>query len=136
METQRINSQLVPVLFSETHAELLLKRLDQLFPYTPTQAGTKNATQMLSDCAEKLELAFGKTIPPRPFSQLSMGRFFKSEQSLHSNIPKDFHQEKLRLMRLIRHFVMDAPARSTSHQMECEALAYQYLDTHLTHFGV
>jgi hypothetical protein len=142
-------------LFEAATAEEVRQRMAQLRPDNERQWGKMNPAQMLAHCSAGMEMAVGKTNPPRIFIGRVLGRFAKrsmivnekpmpknssTDKSLIVADDRDFSAEREKLFDLIDRF---APEVCTKHPHfffgpltpeEWAALMYQHLDHHLRQF--
>lgn len=139
----------------EVHKECL-ERIHKLTAATEPQWGRMTAAQMLSHCAEILEVSNGKELKGTPFiAKLFKGMIRKmvvgdkpyprSTQTHPQYVQKedrDFDQEKQRLMNEIDKAVQSKdkevihPLFGTMTPDEKGWAMYKHLDHHLTQFGV
>jgi hypothetical protein len=145
-------------LFEAATAEEIRQRMAQLRPASERQWGKMNPAQMLAHCSAGLEMAVGKTNPPRIFIGRVLGRLAKrsmivnekpmprnssTDKSLLVADDRDFAAESQRLRDLINRFTAGGPEVCTKHPHfffgpltpeEWAALMYQHLDHHLRQF--
>ena len=147
-------------LFEPATADELKERMARLRPDSEPLWGKMNPAQALAHCSAGMEMATGKTLPPRlwigrllgPWAKKSM---FAKERPMRRNSPtdkslvvadeRDLLVETQRLREWIDQFVAGGPAACTTHPHpffgpltppEWAALTYQHLDHHLRQFGV
>ena len=147
-------------LFETATAEEVKERMARLGPESERQWGKMNPAQMLAHCSAALEMAMGKTNPPRILLGRLLGRVAKksmivngtpmrrnsmTEKSCLVTDERDFQAERERLRESIDRFASGGPAICTKHPHfffgpltpgEWAVLMYQHLDHHLRQFGV
>jgi len=146
-------------LYESEARNALLTRLDALKPGSARQWGKMDPAQMLSHCANAMEVAVGD----RPKKQALLGKilmpFFRksilgekpfsrnapTDPSFVIRDPRDFEAEKRRLLTLIERFVAAGPENAGKHVhsffgkmtgQEWGELMYKHFDHHLQQFGV
>ena len=147
-------------LFEAATVEEVKERIAQLRPESERQWGKMNPAQMLAHCSATIEMAMGKTSPPRILIGRLLGRLAKksaivnrtpmrrnsmTEKSCLVTDERDFVVEKQRLRESIDRFAAGEPGICTKHPhfffgpltpVEWATLMYQHLDHHLRQFGV
>jgi hypothetical protein len=147
-------------LFEAVMAEEVKERIAQLSQDSERQWGKMNPAQMLAHCSAAMEMAMGKTHPPRiligrvlgPLAKKSviangtpMRRNSMTEKSCLVTDERDFLAERQRLRESIDRFATGGPEVCTKHPhfffgpltpVEWAVLMYQHLDHHLRQFRV
>jgi Protein of unknown function (DUF1569) len=147
-------------LFEASATQEVKERLARLQPNSDRLWGKMNPAQALAHCSAAMDLAMGKTRPPRIFIGRLLGPLAKkslivkgepmrrnamTEKSCLVTDERDFVVEKQRLRESIDRFVAGGPAICTTHPhfffgpltpVEWAALMYQHLDHHLRQFRV
>jgi hypothetical protein len=147
-------------LFETSAAEEVKARLVRLRPESERLWGKMNPAQALAHCSAAIEMAMGKTRPPRIFLGRLLGPLAKrsvilkgepirrnamTEKSCLVTDERDFGVERQRLRESIDRFVAGGPGVCTKHPhfffgpltpVEWAALMYQHLDHHLRQFQV
>jgi hypothetical protein len=147
-------------LFEAAMVEEVKERMAQLRPESERQWGKMNPAQMLAHCSATIEMAMGKTSPPRILIGRLLGRLAKksvivsrtpmrrnsmTEKSCLVTDERDFVVEKQRLRESIDRFATGGPGVCTKHPhfffgpltpVEWAVLMYQHLDHHLRQFRV
>jgi hypothetical protein len=147
-------------LFEAATVEEVKERFAQLTPGSERQWGKMTPAQMLAYCSATVEMAMGKTSPPRiligrllgPLAKKSlivngtpMRRNSMTEKSCLVTDERDFVVERHRLRELINRFSAGGPEACTKHPhfffgrltpVEWAVLMYQHLDHHLRQFQV
>jgi hypothetical protein len=147
-------------LFEAAMVEEVKERVAQLRPESERQWGKMTPAQMLAHCSATVEMAMGKTSPPRiligrllgPLAKKSvivnrtpMRRNSMTEKSCLVTDERDFVVEKQRLRESIDRFATGGSGVCTKHPhfffgpltpVEWAVLMYQHLDHHLRQFGV
>jgi hypothetical protein len=145
-------------LFEPADRDAILARIQKLQPECTRQWGTMDPAQMLCHCALALETGTGD----RPMKQKLIGKilmpFFRSsmlgpkpfsrngptDPTFVVSGPRDFDQERTRLIQLIDRFVergQEAAGRETHAffgrmtGQEWGELMYKHIDHHLQQFG-
>jgi hypothetical protein len=141
----------------EARNEVLL-RIEKLSPDSVRQWGLMDPAQMLAHCEKTLEMALGLINPPRVFIGRIIGPFLHSvytsdtplkkntptEKMIQVTEPKDFEQEKERVIKMIKQFGEGGEAKATKHahpffgKLSAEAWGkgmYKHFDHHLRQFG-
>ncbi len=151
---------MLPNIFSQSVADEIIERIQQLKPTTPAQWGKMNVSQMLAHCNVTYEMAYENKHPkPNFLMRLILKTFVKN--LVVNEIPykknaqtapaflitdeKEFDMEKNRLIQYIQKTV-DLGAESfeqkESHSFgplsitEWNNMFYKHLDHHLRQFGV
>lgn len=151
---------MLPNIFSQSVADEIIERIQQLKPTTPSQWGKMNVSQMLAHCNVTYEMAYEDKHPkPNFLMRLILKTFVKN--LVVNEIPykknaqtapaflitdeKEFDKEKNRLIQYIQKTV-DLGAESfeqkESHSFgplsitEWNNMFYKHLDHHLRQFGV
>ncbi|MFN4084632.1 MAG: DUF1569 domain-containing protein [Spirosomataceae bacterium] len=151
---------MLPNIFSQSVADEIIERIQQLKPTTPAQWGKMNVSQMLAHCNVTYEMAYEDKHPkPNFLMRLILKTFVKN--LVVNEIPykknaqtapaflitdeKEFDMEKNRLIQYIQKTV-DLGAESfeqkESHSFgplsitEWNNMFYKHLDHHLRQFGV
>jgi len=151
---------MLPNIFSQSVADEIIERIQQLKPTTPAQWGKMNVSQMLAHCNVTYEMAYENKHPkPNFLMRLILKTFVKN--LVVNEIPykknaqtapaflitdeKEFDKEKNRLIQYIQKTV-DLGAESfeqkESHSFgplsitEWNNMFYKHLDHHLRQFGV
>lgn len=151
---------MLPNIFSQSVADEIIERIQQLKPTTPAQWGKMNVSQMLAHCNVTYEMAYEDKHPkPNFLMRLILKTFVKN--LVVNEIPykknaqtapaflitdeKEFDKEKNRLIQYIQKTV-DLGAESfeqkESHSFgplsitEWNNMFYKHLDHHLRQFGV
>jgi len=144
-----------PAVVAETR-----QRLARLRPDSPRQWGKMTPAQMLAHCTTAVDMALGRSTPPRIFLGRIFGPFAKRSmlvrgEPMRRNSPtaremkivddRDFDTEARRLMGAIDEFAAGGPDKCTTHPhlffgpltpIEWATLMYQHLDHHFRQFGV
>ena len=144
-------------LYNPEDYQAFLSRIDQLSADSRPQWGSMTAAQMLSHCAEILEVSNGKELKNTPFiAKLFKGMIrkmvvgekpYKKNTQTHPQYrqaeARDFETEKARLLTALDAFVEaeNSPGRphplfGTMTHDEKGWSAYKHLNHHLTQFGV
>jgi hypothetical protein len=146
-------------LYNQKASTEILNRIDDLKPETQRLWGKMNVSQMLAHCTAALEMAAGKTAPPRIFIGKILGPLFKShylsDKPMGKNGPtdksfivadeRDFEAEKLKLKKTVIEFSKGGAEKCTTHPHsffgkltpdEWSISMYKHLDHHLRQFGV
>jgi len=151
---------MLPNIFSQSVADEIIERIQQLKPTTPAQWGKMNVSQMLAHCNVTYEMAYENKHPkPNFLMRMILKAFVKN--LVVNEIPykknaqtapaflitdeKEFDKEKNRLIQYIQKTV-DLGAESfeqkESHSFgplsitEWNNMFYKHLDHHLRQFGV
>lgn len=151
---------MLPNIFSQSVADEIIERIQQLKPTTPAQWGKMNVSQMLAHCNVTYEMAYENKHPkPNFLMRMILKAFVKN--LVVNEIPykknaqtapaflitdeKEFDMEKNRLIQYIQKTV-DLGAESfeqkDSHSFgplsitEWNNMFYKHLDHHLRQFGV
>ena len=137
----------------------IFRRIENLRPDMQPQWGKMQAAQMLAHCTATLEVATGRTRPPRMFLGRILGSFIKptfyNDKPLSKNSPtdksllivdeRDFELEKKKLITLIQDFSLGGEKGCTTHPhsfygkftpAQWSMGTYKHLDHNLTQFGV
>ncbi|HXS35933.1 MAG TPA: DUF1569 domain-containing protein [Flavipsychrobacter sp.] len=145
-------------LFETPSVNKILRRIEMLTPVTPRRWGKMNVAQMMAHCAECMEMAMGNKKVQRSLIGRLVGPMLKhkvlDENPLDKNLPtdkdmlmvgpKDFAQEKQRLMDNIKRFTAAGRQGIPSHAHpffgkmtteEWARSACKHLDHHLQQFG-
>jgi len=136
------------------------QRLMHLTELSGRKWGTMNPAQALAHCSAAMEMATGKSRPPRALIGRIIGRAIKSrvlsdEEQMRKNSPttkillvkdeRNFAGERIRLSGLIDDFAGSSREGCTTHPHpffgpltadEWAVLMYKHLDHHLRQFGV
>jgi hypothetical protein len=155
-----VSSVRVKNLFDRAVAEQVKERMAQLRPESERQWGKMSPAQMLAHCSATIEMAMGKTTPPRILIGRLLGQLAKkslivngtpmrrnsmTEKSCLVTDERDFVVEKQRLRESLDRFATGGPGVCTKHPhfffgpltpVEWAVLMYQHLDHHLRQFGV
>jgi hypothetical protein len=155
-----VSSFRVKNLFEAAMVEEVKERMAQLKPESERQWGTMNPAQMLAHCSAAIDMAMGKTHPPRILIGRLLGRLAKksvivngtpmrrnamTEKSCLVADERDFLAEGERLRESIDRFATGGPGVCTKHPhfffgpltpAEWAVLMYQHLDHHLRQFQV
>lgn len=146
-------------LFEESTLQELQGRLARLSAASERLWGKMNAAQMLAHCADWMELAAGKTSPPRSWMGYMFGGLAKrnllGDSPIRRNMPtdkallvrgeRDFTAEQQRLAQHMDRFTAGGPEQCTKHPhnffgpmtpVEWAILAYKHIDHHFRQFGV
>jgi hypothetical protein len=146
-------------LFQPSTIDELMTRLDKLEPASPRQWGKMDVAQMLAHCSTTMDMASGRTQPPRLFIGRLIGRLarpvFTNDRPFSRNGPThpqfrivddhDFHRERDLLRSKIREFHAGGEAKCTRHPHpffgqitphEWATGMYKHLDHHLRQFAV
>ncbi len=147
-------------LFEAATVEEVKERMAQLRPESERQWGKMNPAQMLAHCSAAVEMAMGKTSPPRILIGRLLGALAKkslivngkpmrrnsmTEKSCLVTDERNFVAERQRLRELIDRFATGGPGVCTKHPhfffglltpAEWAVLMYQHLDHHLRQFRV
>ena len=151
---------MLPNIFSQSVADEIIERIQQLKPTTPAQWGKMNVSQMLAHCNVTYEMAYENKHPKPNFLMRMILRAFvknlvvneipykKNAQTAPAFLitdEKEFDMEKNRLIQYIQKTV-DLGAESfeqkESHSFgplsitEWNNMFYKHLDHHLRQFGV
>jgi Protein of unknown function (DUF1569) len=145
-------------LFNKSDNEEILNRINSLTPETKGGWGKMNVSQMMTHAQAPLKIAFGELRLKRTLIGFLFGRIAKkklsSERQWGKNFPTDksfvvaeqrnFEEEKVRLIALVRRFVHSGPAgiSNETHPFfgnltvnEWDRLMWNHLDHHLRQFG-
>jgi len=145
-------------LFEPAVLDELNGRLSQLTPESKRQWGKMSVAQMLAHCSEFMDLALGRTSPPRGWLGYIFGgaakRSVLNDKPIQRNMPTDkslmvngdrgFESERERLRTSMRLFSTGGPEKCTKHPhsffgpmtpQEWARLAYKHLDHHFQQFG-
>ncbi len=147
-------------LFEAATVEEVKRRMADLTPESERLWGKMNAAQALAHCSAAMEMAIGKTRPPRILIGRLLGRMAKksvilngtpmrrnsiTEKSCLVADERDFVAERQRLRESIDRFAAGGPEVCTKHPhfffgsltpVEWAVLMYQHLDHHFRQFGV
>jgi hypothetical protein len=146
-------------LFEPVVLDELNGRLSRLRPDSRSHWGKMSVSQMLAHCSEWMDLAQGRTFPPRSLVGYIFGRVAKrsvlNDEPIRRNMPtdkilivngeRDFAAERERLSVSIGVFSSGGPDKCTRHPhsffgpmtpQEWAILAYKHLDHHFRQFGV
>ena len=147
-------------LFEAARVEEVKERIAQLRPESERQWGKMNPAQMLAHCSATIDMAMGKTSPPRILIGRLLGRLAKkslivngtpmrrnsmTEKSCLVTDERDFLVESRRLRESIDRFATGGHGVCTKHPhfffgpltpVEWAVLMYQHLDHHLRQFRV
>lgn len=151
---------MLPNIFSQSVADEIIERIQQLKPTTPAQWGKMNVSQMLAHCNVTYEMAYENKHPkPNFLMRMILKAFVKN--LVVNEIPykknaqtapaflitdeKEFDMEKNRLIQYIQKTVdlgADRFEQKDSHSFgplsitEWNNMFYKHLDHHLRQFGV
>jgi len=148
----------VKSLFDKLVSEEILQRIDNLQPEGKGQWGKMDVAQMLAHCCSTMEVAAGRTFPPRMFIGRILGpiakKSFVGEKPFSKNSPTDpsfvvstareFSPEREHLKQLVRDFCDGQEAKCTRHPhpffgplspTEWSTAMYKHLDHHLRQFS-
>jgi hypothetical protein len=137
----------------------VLSRIDKLQPTSTRQWGKMEVAQMLAHCTAALDVAIGRTSPPRMFIGRILGSLIKSnfynekpfnkdgptDKSFIVSDPREFATEKGWLLESIKQFSVGGSAACTTHPHsffgeltpnQWSIGMYKHLDHHLRQFGV
>ena len=146
-------------LFEPADLEELNSRLSRLSPESNRHWGEMSVAQMLAHCSESMDMALGRTSPPRSWVGYIFGRAAKrsvlndepvrrnmpTDKSLLVNEERDFTLERERLRASMGLFSIGGPDKCTQHPhsffgamtpQEWARLAYKHLDHHFRQFGI
>jgi uncharacterized small protein (DUF1192 family) len=147
-------------LFAAATVAEAKERMALLQPESERLWGKMTPAQMLAHCAATMEMAVGRTLPPRRFvgrlfgpiakkAIITDGKPFRrnspSDKSLIIHDERDFEVERQRLCALLDQFQAGGPEGCTRHPhsffgrlipMEWATFMYIHLDHHLQQFGV
>jgi len=146
-------------LFDKSTNEELLRRINSLKETSQPLWGKMNAAQMLAHCQKPLEVAIGRLPVKRGLIGLLFGKMFKNSflknremkknlptlPSFKMDMPRNFENEKLMLLGLVKQFGDQGPSiiANKKHPIfgpmtdeEWGILGYRHLDHHLRQFGV
>ena len=117
-------------LFEAAMVEEVKERMAQLRPESEQLWGKMNAAQALAHCSAAMEMAMGKTCPPRILIGRLLGRLAKksligkgtpmrrnsmTEKSVVVTDERDFVVERQRLRESIDHLAAGGPGICTTH---------------------
>ncbi len=144
-------------LFDSSTAEEIRNRLESLRPDSERRWGAMNVAQMLAHCTAWMDIASGRTSPPRSFMGRIFGKLAKKsilKNPVRRNMPTDktlvmqgqktFSAELQLLLDSVERFSNGGPALATTHPHsffgpmtpgEWAAMAYKHMDHHLKQFG-
>jgi len=143
-------------LFDPAVKQQIIDRINCLAPQSPRQWGKMDVSQMLAHLQQPLEVALGiRTIKGSFFMNLILPLFKKTlwdEKPWKKGIPtdptyittaepKDFHQEKAKLLDLIHQFNESAlsdkkhPVFGFMTKEQWSKSAWKHIDHHLKQFG-
>jgi len=148
----------VKSLFDKPASDEILQRIDNLQPGRQRQWGKMDVAQMLAHCCITMEVAAGRSFPPRRFIGRILGpiakKSFVGERPFSKNSPTDpafkvstereFMPERERLKQLVRDFHDGQEAKCTTHPhpffgpltpKEWSRAMYKHLDHHMRQFG-
>ncbi|MVM41346.1 DUF1569 domain-containing protein [Spirosoma sp. HMF3257] len=146
-------------LFTPDALAEVLSRIEKLQPSSQRKWGKMDVAQMLAHCTAALDVAIGRTFPPRMLIGRILGPLIKSnfynEKPFNKNGPtdknfvvadqRDFSTEKARLVQGIKQFSVGGPTACTTHPHsffgeltpgQWSIGMYKHLDHHLRQFGV
>jgi hypothetical protein len=146
-------------LYEPEARKALLARLDALKPESVRQWGKMDPAQMLSHCANAMEVAVGDRTKKQALLGKVLMPFFRkailgekpfarnapTDPSFVIRDPRDFEAEKRRLLALIDRFVAAGPEKAGNYVhsffgkmtgQEWGELMHKHFDHHLQQFGV
>lgn len=154
------NHDMTQHLYEPAVAAEIKQRIARLRPDSPRQWGRMTPAQALAHCVSSLDMALGRSNPPRMlvgyiFSGIAKRSLLARGEPMRRNSPtsrdlrirddRDFGTESKRLVAAIDEFVRGGPSACTTHPhtffgpltpLEWATLMYQHLDHHLRQFGV
>lgn len=136
----------------------MLGRIARITPQHQAKWGAMNVGQMLAHAANTMDMGMGKINPPRPLIGRLIGGFFRSQYTsekpfskgsptsdeLRITTPRNFDEEKARLIASLKQFADAGEAGCTKHPhpffgeltpAEWARGLYKHLDHHLQQFG-
>lgn len=146
-------------LFNKTDNQEIINRIIALNPSSQSRWGKMNVSQMLTHCAQPLRVAFGDLKLKRSFIAKLLGGYYKKKltrdaQPFDRNlptdgafivvVPKEFEEEKNKLIELVQKFVQVGPDGITKDThpffgamtpQEWDTIQWKHLDHHLNQFG-
>lgn len=146
-------------LFTTTHNQKIINRINSLTPATQSLWGKMNVSQMLAHCQAPLNVAYGDLKLKRGFIGILFGglirkKLTKDEKPFDRNLPTDkgfivvdqreFENEKKKLIVLVDKFQKIGPSGITKgahpffgkmNEREWDAIQWKHLDHHLRQFG-
>jgi hypothetical protein len=147
-------------LYEPASVAAVKQRIARLRPDSQRQWGKMTPAQTLAHCAVGVDMALGRSKPPRIFLGRIFGPIAKRSmlvrgEPMRRNSPtasfmkvtddRDFTAESRRLVGAIDEFADAGPEKCTTHPhlffgpltpIEWATLMYQHLDHHLRQFGV